>query len=144
MPSTIIGCGSRTLQAPPYLTLWIRTVFQLLHVEECIDGGAPGADTVFHAVATDMGIASVRFFANWGRDGRAAGPRRNAKQLRYLLWVSAQEPRTTPYVIALPGGKGTTNMMTQAITSGIKVIAPSYTDLDVLPLTISDIERYQK
>ena len=140
MPSKIIGCGGRTIQAAPHLTLWVRTVLQLLHVEECIDGGAPGADTVFHAVATDMGIASVRFFANWTRDGRAAGPRRNAKQLRYLLWAAAQEPRTTPYVIALPGGKGTGNMIAQAVAAGVHIIAPSYPDMDIIPLTIGDLQ----
>ena len=131
MPSTIIGCGGRTYIFGPHTTAWVTRICTLLGVEECIDGGAPGADEGFHQFALAHGMDSVRFFANWIRYERQAGPRRNAKQLAYLRWVCSCE-NITPYVIGLPGGRGTENMVVQAKRYGIPVLTPTIDDLQNL------------
>lgn len=52
----------------------------------------------------------------WRRLGPSEGPRRNSRML-------AKEPRPT-LVIALPGGPGTKNMVTQARKAGVRVVWP--------------------
>ena len=120
----MIGCGGRMycLQGQPLI--WVTEAIRILGVTEIVDGGAPGADVAFHTLAMQHGIDSVRFFANWIKFSRGAGPIRNGKQLRYLLW-SASHLNESCAVFALPGGRGTADMIAQAVGAGIRVIAPT-------------------
>lgn len=130
----IIGCGGRQYMLQGNALFWVEHALQILEVNEIIDGGAPGADSAFHQLALKHGIDSVRMFANWEKFQYAAGPIRNRKQLRYLLW-SASHLNETCAVFALPGGKGTQNMIVQAVAGGIRVIAPTDACLQSPPPT---------
>lgn len=91
-----------------------------------IEGGAPGADRIagqWAAQARYRGIGWVRFPADWKTYGKAAGPRRNAEM---VAWLLGAEDRCDwqPYYLAfpLPDSKGTWDMVDQCLASGIKGI----------------------
>lgn len=81
-----------------------------------ITGGAEGADTLADREAEELGIPRVIFPANWIGEGRAAGPIRNARMLA--------EGRPD-LVIAMPGERGTADMVRQARSAGVKVWQPA-------------------
>ena len=47
-----------------------------------ISGGAPGADNLSVEVAKELGIPTIKYYANWAKWGKAAGPIRNSEMLR--------------------------------------------------------------
>lgn len=138
----IIGCGGRHFPLLPETApwRWVEAACNLLRITEIVDGGAPGADTGFHELATILGIDSVRFFANWVHFDHHAGPMRNRKQLQYLAWSGGltSEPIA---ILALPGGRGTQNMITQAIAAGIEVFAPTLQGLLAPPATCEEVRH---
>lgn len=118
----VIVCGRRTWTNP--LPIW--TVLQGLKAEAnetedrltVIEGGAKGADVIAGRWAgSQPDVDHVVVPAEWGRYGRAAGPRRNAQMLEL-------EPRL---VVAFatdlkPFGKGgTEDMVNRAIAAGVSV-----------------------
>lgn len=96
---------------------WLNALHVLHRFAEVVTGGAPGADTWALVWAEQRRIDRVVFHANWGRYGKAAGPRRNEKMARYLHYASA-----TRCCIAFPGGRGTQNMIETAQRYDITVI----------------------
>jgi hypothetical protein len=78
-----------------------------------IHGAARGADSLAGEWATTRGIPVEAYPANWERDGRRAGPIRNAQMLR--------EGKPT-VVIAFPGGRGTADMIAQAKRAGVPAL----------------------
>jgi hypothetical protein len=78
-----------------------------------IHGAARGADSLAGEWAAARGISVEEYPANWERDGRAAGPIRNAQMLR--------EGKPT-VVVAFPGGRGTADMIAQAKRAGVPVL----------------------
>ena len=46
-----------------------------------INGGAQGADAIATDVARELGFTVRRYFAQWGRYGKKAGPLRNSEML---------------------------------------------------------------
>lgn len=95
-----------------------RTLSALPGVTCIIHGAAHGADELADMWAKRNFIEPLPFRANWypnGRSGgldRSAGPRRNARML------TEGKP---DLVIAFAGGKGTQNMIDQAIRAGVPV-----------------------
>lgn len=85
-------------------------------IELVIEGEADGADRLARAVAESRGTPVCGFFANWHYFGRAAGPRRNASQIRFIA---------VDIVLAfhrdITKSSGTRNMVEQARKKGIKV-----------------------
>lgn len=75
-------------------------------------GGASGLDKMVRQSCLSMGWPCVEMPAPWGFHGPAAGPIRNGWILRYL---------SPELLVAFPGGKGTADMVRQAIALGIKV-----------------------
>lgn len=51
---------------------------------ELVSGGAPGVDTLTERYADEMGFSKKIFLADWGKYGKSAGFRRNAKMHEYL------------------------------------------------------------
>lgn len=86
-----------------------------LSIDYLMSGGCRGADTAAAAWAEAKGIEHLEFLANWDRDGRSAGPRRN----RVML------DRKPDVVLAfhdhLETSKGTGDCVTEARWRGIPV-----------------------
>jgi hypothetical protein len=78
-----------------------------------IHGAARGADSMAGQWAAAKGLRVLAFPADWGANGKAAGPLRNIKML---------EQGQPDLVIAFPGGKGTAHMVEIAEKAGIPVI----------------------
>lgn len=70
------------------------------NIVEVVSGGACGADKLGENYATSRNLDLTVMYANWGKYGKAAGPRRNAKMAFYA-----------DALIAMPGGAGTANMV---------------------------------
>jgi len=70
-----------------------------------IHGGARGADTLAGKWAAHHHLPCQVFRANWKRDRKAAGPIRNRRML---------DEGKPNLVLALPGGRGTADMIAQA------------------------------
>jgi len=77
-----------------------------------IHGDCNGVDRHARDWATWRGIHAAAMPALWDAHGQAAGPRRNGAML--LLCPDV--------VIALPGGRGTADMVSQARAAGVRVI----------------------
>lgn len=77
-----------------------------------IEGEQRGADILARRWAEARGIEVDPYPANWSY-GPAAGPMRNERMLKQ---------GKPDMVIAFPGGRGTGNMMGQAIVAGVKVV----------------------
>jgi hypothetical protein len=69
-----------------------------------VHGGAKGADAMAAQVAAMMSIPCVAVLPDWSR-GKIAGPLRNQKML------DEYKPHV---VLALPGGRGTADMVSRA------------------------------
>ena len=84
-----------------------RTITLVIH------GAAPGADSLAGLWADARNIPARAFPADWRAHGRAAGPIRNARML------AEGKPDV---VIAFPGGRGTSDMVTKARRAGVRVV----------------------
>lgn len=77
-----------------------------------ICGGASGADEMAAIWANNNSIPHSIYPANWSRDGKAAGPIRNA----FMLADGKPD-----LVLAFPGGRGTADMVKKARAAGVEV-----------------------
>jgi hypothetical protein len=77
-----------------------------------IHGDANGVDRLAGEWGTARGIAVEAHPADWKKHGRAAGPIRNQKMLE-------EKPEL---VVALPGGRGTADMVRKAKQAGLEVV----------------------
>lgn len=78
-----------------------------------IHGYASGVDSEAAIWARTCGYKLLGFRAEWQRYGRAAGPLRNQRML---------DDGKPDLVIALPGGRGTADMIRRARAAGVEVI----------------------
>lgn len=85
-------------------------------ISAIIHGAARGADSEAGYWARRQLLAEEPFPADWKRDGKAAGPIRNARMLAEA---------NVDLVVAFPGGRGTADMVRRAKAAGIKVIEVS-------------------
>ena len=126
MPRYVIICGGRD---HPQFTQGQRDWLSTLHAASCfvevVTGGATGADEEGRDWARTKGIDVVTFWANWTRDGRSAGPRRNARMLAYII-KQARVRVSEACVIAFPGGAGTNDMIRQARAKDVAVLESHY------------------
>lgn len=72
-----------------------------------------GADGLAHAWAEKNGHEAKGYPARWNSEGRAAGPKRNARMLEI------DHPQL---VVAFPGGDGTADMIAKARRASVPVI----------------------
>lgn len=77
-----------------------------------MSGGAKGADTLAWDWGWSRNFHCERYFADWKRDGKAAGPIRNQHML---------DDGKPDLVIAFPGGRGTADMIRRAEAAGVHV-----------------------
>ncbi len=80
---------------------------------EIISGMARGADSLAVDFAKTYNLPLHTFPADWDKYGRSAGYIRNAQMLK---------EGNPDLVVAFPGGKGTTNMVSIAEGKGVKVV----------------------
>lgn len=81
--------------------------------EKLVNGGAAGADAMSSQWGLSRGLWVKQFPADWDTHGKAAGPIRNA------MMLAEQKP---DLVVALPGGRGTADMVRKAKAAGVRVI----------------------
>ena len=90
----------------------VQDVLKNWNITCIIQGEARGADTLARQYAERHRVDVLSFPALWDKHGKAAGPIRNAQML------AEGKP---DFVVAFPGGRGTQNMINQAMKAGIEV-----------------------
>lgn len=80
-----------------------------------IHGGARGADLLADKWAITNNVPRAIFVPDWEAHGKAAGPMRNRRML---------DKARPDIVIAFPGGRGTADMVFQAVEAGVEVVKP--------------------
>lgn len=79
-------------------------------ITEVVSGGATGADRLGEYWANANNVPIRKFHADWKRWASFAGPKRNRQMAEYA-----------DALIALPGGKGTANMIEEATKRGLQM-----------------------
>lgn len=109
-------CGGREFGKTVHERFALRDVLDLWHqrrpITTLIHGAARGADTLAGEWAVAKVVPVEVYPAQWETDGKAAGPRRNARMLA--------EGRPGA-VLAFPGGAGTADMVARARAAGVPV-----------------------
>ena len=109
----ILVCGARNWS--DYIA--IRDVIASLlplGVECIIEGEAAGADSMGRVAANELGIAVLKFPADWNKHGKAAGPIRNKQMLE-----EGKPDLILAFHDDIDKSKGTKNMLEQAQKAGI-------------------------
>lgn len=110
----VLVCGGRNYNNYNEVARVLNNLYIALDKDNLtiIDGGARGADTLANTWAISNGVKTERFFADWSKHGKSAGPRRNKQML---------EEGKPSMIIAFPGGKGTANMVSIARKADVYV-----------------------
>lgn len=106
----VIIAGGRDHAPTPDEERCVRAVLAHNKATEVVSGGARGVDLWGENLAGLLGLTVKRFPADWERHGRSAGPIRNKQMADYA-----------DALIALPGGRGTANMVATARRLDLKV-----------------------
>ncbi len=112
----VIITGGRKFNAVPHLDRvipWLKHRYQCYEIDEVVSGGATGADEAGEPLALALGVPAKSIYPNWMKYGTRAGPIRNTAILDYAGHDAV--------LIAFPGGKGTLNMVKQALSRGMRV-----------------------
>lgn len=115
----LLVCGGRNFADAEKMDAKLRSILRdgAMTPHTIIHGGASGADTLAGEWAALNGCLCEVYPADWSNHGRAAGPIRNRQM------IVEGRPHA---VLAMEGGKGTANMVKQAIAAGLPVhYAPS-------------------
>jgi hypothetical protein len=109
----VLICGGRDLTDANWINKLSEYDAQYGPFTHIIQGGANGADAMAKRWAELHLIPSTEYRANWRKHGNAAEPIRNQRML---------DEAKPDLVIALPGGRGTADMMARANAAGVTVI----------------------
>lgn len=110
----VLVCGGRDFENAELLDRKVREAIGHVRMTPpvIIHGGAKGADTLAGDWAKVNGVECEVYPADWSKNGRAAGSIRNRQMI--------VEGRPD-VVVALPGGRGTQNMVKQSIAAGLTI-----------------------
>jgi hypothetical protein len=108
----VLVCGGRDYHDAKHVWDVLDLVHAKRGVAVLIHGAARGADCIAAAWAADRSVPAEAYPADWQRDGKRAGPMRNAKML------AEGKPDV---VVAFPGGRGTADMVRRAQSAGLPV-----------------------
>jgi hypothetical protein len=108
----VLVCGGRDYDDKDYVFRQLDRLHAAKGVECIIHGNARGADSLAKLWAITRGIPHLPYPADWNTHGKSAGPIRN----REMLADSKPDG-----VVAFPGGKGTSDMVTISRAAGVKV-----------------------
>lgn len=110
----VLVCGGRDYRDADRMARELDAIHAQFGIAMVIHGGAPGADSLAVVWAKSQpNVATLGFYPNWGMEGRAAGPLRNARML------AEGKP---DLVLAFPGGRGTDDMKRRARDARIPLI----------------------
>lgn len=120
---TILVCGSRTYPEADEMVEYVLEGIKEMHScanqqPTVIEGGARGADRAasdwVQGFGTEYPYPHKRFPAEWAKDGKAAGPIRNARML-------AQGPDIVVAFVDKPlaESRGTADMVRKAVAAGV-------------------------
>lgn len=109
----VLVCGGRDYGDIVFAYSTLDNLHLMDGITQVISGGASGADELAHQWALARGVPSRQFFAEWEKEGHAAGPIRNLRML------NEGKP---DLVIAFPGGRGTADMVRRAKSGGVRVM----------------------
>lgn len=113
----LLVCGGRDFEDADFAFMVLDRVHAKRHITIVIEGGQRGGDRLARRWAISRKVPFATENAEWTRYGNAAGPIRNGVMLR--KW----QPEG---VLALPGNKGTADMVAQAKAAGVPVWQPKY------------------
>jgi hypothetical protein len=108
----VLVCGGRNYNDKAKVFEILNFVHARQPILTIVEGGASGADHLASQWAIANGVPDESHPAEWNRLGAAAGPIRNASMLATGINL----------VIALPGGRGTADMVAKAAAAGVVVI----------------------
>lgn len=115
---TVLICGGRdcpdafnTIECEMLVEIE-AALLRSVTISKIVHGGARGADEAAGRWAESEGIKAVAVPADWKKYGKAAGPIRNRKML---------VDHSPDIVVALPGGRGTADMIRAAEEFGVPV-----------------------
>ncbi len=103
----VLVCGGRDFFDSPKI---FKILDQYEEMTCLIQGGARGADSLAKRYAELKGIPVITMEPNWKHYNKAAGTIRNGWMLHFA------KPDA---VVAFPGGRGTQDMIDQAIAYGL-------------------------
>lgn len=106
----LLICGGRDFLDVEYAIPRIHRLHTAMPVSAEICGLQTGGDSIGRAWAKEVGIPVAEFAAEWKKHGRSAGPIRNRRML---------DEGKPDWVLALPGGRGTADMVQAAKDAGI-------------------------
>ena len=112
MGLTVLACGGRTYNNKEKIYEVLSSIHKETQMSVLIHGAAKGADTLAGCWARENNIKEKQCPALWNTHGKAAGSIRNQQML---------DSNTVELVVAFPGGKGTSDMVSRAKKSGIEV-----------------------
>jgi len=110
----VLVCGGRGFLNKGLLYHYMDALHSRFCFTELIHGGAKGADTLAGEWAMDWSIPVHVFPAQWSRDGKLAGPFRNQRML---------DEGKPALVVSFPGGRGTMDMVKQAVFAGVFAVS---------------------
>lgn len=117
----IIGCGGRDILLPKDERAELVKVMKRERVRTLFHGGQRGGDTEWRLAAQDADVGEqLACHPQWHVHGTSAGPRRNAMMLE-VARAYAQRTNQKVEVWALPGGRGTDDMVTRGRNAGLTV-----------------------
>jgi len=119
----VLVCGGRDYADSERVYTTLSAIHVRTPITVIIQGGAgrkgaylresTGADLLAKEWAEGNHVGTLTYKADWLRQGRAAGPIRNA----YMLAKSKPD-----LVVAFPGGRGTADMVAKAKAAGVTVM----------------------
>lgn len=113
--------GGRTYRLTPEDYAWLNGLHAHVPFATLLEGGATGVDTTVRDWAQRLGIPCVTYWANWEKEGKAAGPRRNRRMLDALTH-EAQTAKCMCGLLAFPGNAGTTNCIQYARSVDVPIL----------------------
>jgi len=121
MAIVLAVCGGRDFNYKATVFNALDAIHSETPIERLLTGGCRGADLQAEDWAEEHYVPIITFNADWGTNGRKAGPIRNQ------LILDDGKPDV---LLAFPGGKGTEDMKRRARKAGIKIIDLSLKEED--------------
>lgn len=113
----VLICGSRDWEDQKMVDLVVFRLKKKYNIQKIIEGEALGADTCARLAGEKYGLIIDKFPAKWNKFGRAAGPIRNAEQLR-----EGKPDLCVAFHDDIQNSRGTLDMVKKAVEYKVKDI----------------------